>query len=136
MDVRDATAGRSIDLADVALDPVDVTQLALAGDRHHLQRARTLTVGARTDADLDRFLDHVLERAVYVAVRRQRLAVHRQQVFTGGDGDAGCTQRGAQRRAPVQAAIDLLETVATVRDFEVRSEQSDADVRRLVDRLA
>ena len=123
-----------MDLLQVALDPVAVAQGRLAGQRLDGHRAAAVAVGVGADGDLDALVGRVLEERVHLGRRLQVDAAHRQQVLAGLDVHAGGGQRRAQLRAPVQAAVDLLEAITAVGDLVIGAEQAAGD--RLASRAA
>ena len=68
--------------------------------------------------------------AVSFRVRKDVTAVDRQQVLSYFYVDAGLCQRGSQVGIPVFTAVDPCESIASVRYFEVCTEQADTDALR------
>ena len=96
VDVRHAPAGRLVHVAPVVLDPGEVPQRLLAGDRHHGHLARAVARRARADPEHDALADGPFEEAEDAVGGGQRAAVDGQQVLAGGDVDAGLRERRAQ----------------------------------------
>jgi hypothetical protein len=124
VDVGDAAVRGLVDLADVPFDPVTVAQGRFVGDRDDLERPRPGPVGAGADRDLDDLAGRRFEPGEQVIGRRERPALDGEQVLAGLDLRAGLGQRGPKLRRPIQAAVDLIETIAAVLDGIVRAEKA------------
>ncbi len=68
--------------------------------------------------------------------RTQVAPVHREQVLAGARVDARLGERRAHLRVPVQAAVHLLQPVASVGDLVVGAEQPARHAARLGQRVA
>ena len=82
VDVADLAVRRLLDLAEVALNPLHVSQGVFALERLDRDRPAVLAISVRADGDFDRLAGRVLEERVQLGRRLEVNAADREQVLT------------------------------------------------------
>ena len=124
VDISDATIRRSGHLADVAFDPVAISEALLVRDRDDVDVSRTGSVGAWSDGDLYNLLGRFLEPLVEVLGSVKLAPVDFEDIVANNDTDAGLRKRRAELSIPIEPTIDLLNTIATVIGHVVGAEKA------------
>ena len=119
VNVSNAAAGGGLDFPAVAIDPVEINQIAFVSDRAIGNRSRSFHRRLAVDGKRNR-IDFITQQAIRIIVALQFFAVYSQHVIADVDVHANLPQRRTINIFLVFAFKDLRDAIAARRLIKLK----------------